>query len=536
MPNYEPTPRRFSVLSVSRAASRRNSIDDSARPGLTLDTPGFSQETPVIDLADALKHLQHVDVEGEKERGRSRQSAGHNGPIAVWGHDATVRAPSARRENSASTRERIAVWEERSRSQSKGRSKSRGRDLAHLGAGSRISIVPEVPELAAVFSKLEKEQKQRDGTPGQSKISRADAAENQIRGNASGTSPRPQTPIRVPEPSVLTPEATPKQAIGYENSPAQVSQGGFQTPTGPPMLPRFSEPSTPVQHSSSALPPTPEATPERTAEPSEELNPPGYRKVFQPIDLERGNTSWELGEQSQAVTEPTYQHSEHLFHCQDRSANQQPQNRNQSAAVHQHRELDTTQDGPDTKYHQVWRISSYEPDIPLASRSSQAGSIRSPGNPRFEGNPLQQLPQTQQSKGIAIYRPRVAADAYPYSTDQTSGRSRDWIVNMPTTAAPIAEPIISPAQQSLRRNQRSQTRGMSQSDRYTNSPRSKQKYHEWDAPPVIERAIHAASVSMVQGLQVPVELYRGFKEVYYPPPNRPNIIKAYPIRKRLPVR
>jgi hypothetical protein len=53
---------------------------------------------------------------------------------------------------------------------------------------------------------------------------------------------------------------------------------------------------------------------------------------------------------------------------------------------------------------------------------------------------------------------------------------------------------------------------------------------------VIERALHAASVSMIQGLNVPVELYRGIRDTYYPLPNRPDIIKAYPIRKRLPVR
>jgi hypothetical protein len=60
--------------------------------------------------------------------------------------------------------------------------------------------------------------------------------------------------------------------------------------------------------------------------------------------------------------------------------------------------------------------------------------------------------------------------------------------------------------------------------------------HEWDAPSVIERAIHAASVGVMQGLNVPVELYRGLRDIYYPLPDRPDIIKAYPIRRRLPVR
>ncbi|KAK3324475.1 alpha/beta hydrolase fold protein [Cercophora scortea] len=41
---------------------------------------------------------------------------------------------------------------------------------------------------------------------------------------------------------------------------------------------------------------------------------------------------------------------------------------------------------------------------------------------------------------------------------------------------------------------------------------------------------------MIQGLHAPMGLYRGLRDIYYPPPGRPDIIKAYPERRRLPVR
>ncbi|KAK0751453.1 Alpha/Beta hydrolase protein, partial [Schizothecium vesticola] len=55
-------------------------------------------------------------------------------------------------------------------------------------------------------------------------------------------------------------------------------------------------------------------------------------------------------------------------------------------------------------------------------------------------------------------------------------------------------------------------------------------------PPVIERAIHAASIGVIQGLTIPTELIRGLRDTYYPPPGRPDIVKAYQPRRRLPVR
>jgi hypothetical protein len=166
MPSYEPTPKRFSMLSVSHSsASRRSSIDIS-NTNVANDTPIIQPLAATIDLSSAIKQLQHVrddSTEGEGgdgERGRSRKAGGDRWTRAVWGHDETIiRAPNAKRESSASTRERIAIWEQRSRSQSMGRSKSRGRDL---GPGSRISVVPEMPELASALSLMQERERERE--------------------------------------------------------------------------------------------------------------------------------------------------------------------------------------------------------------------------------------------------------------------------------------------------------------------------------------------------------------------------------------
>lgn len=161
MPSYEPTPRRFSTISVSRTSSRRDSIDATPRPSLAVsNAPVFPLLTSPLDLAGASEHFKEtVDAEGETERGRPRQSA-HRRSVTAWTHDVGIKLPFAKRNTSASTRDRIVMWEERSRSQSKGRSKSRGRDL---GLGTRISVVPEMPELPAGLSGLGKPEKFEEG-------------------------------------------------------------------------------------------------------------------------------------------------------------------------------------------------------------------------------------------------------------------------------------------------------------------------------------------------------------------------------------
>ncbi|KAK3986385.1 hypothetical protein QBC44DRAFT_344649 [Cladorrhinum sp. PSN332] len=505
MPSYEPTPRRFSVISVSRSASRRNSIDDPARPSLAQDPPRSCEAPTAINLTDALKLLQHVEVDEDRERGRSRQSADHIEPKVVLGHDGAVGAPFARRDNSASTRERIAVWEERSRSQSKGRSKSRGRDL---GAGSRISIVPEVPELAAAFARFGRDKTELAGT-GAVDIA-AEDIETEKHDVRKRTSPRPQTPPRGCDDLLPTPDATPKRVASTSNgiSPTIEIRKESQRWTGPEIQLPSEMPATPVQSGTAILPLTPEATPEshqsRTkgsthvvteSESDRETLVAAYSNIFH----RDGDSGWGEPNTVEPRRNPKLPSDSPVKATGIVDRTVSPNTRQKIGSGPDHRQE------PDPQYHQVWRISSYEPDFPLPSRLSQTTGSTLPKEGHFDGNPLQQLPQSQQPTGVAAYRPRITSNAYPYRTDSTSS-SRDWIVNVPNMT--------------------------DQQRRHDHPPR----HHEWDAPPVIERAIHAASVSMIQGLQVPLELYRGLREVYYPPPNRPNITKAYPIRRRLPVR
>lgn len=176
----------------------------------------------------------------------------------------------------------------------------------------------------------------------------------------------------------------------------------------------------------------------------------------------------------------------------------------------------------DAHYDNIWRVSAYQPDFPLPDRPSGYGDIRSPGHHRFTGNPIQALPQSLVlTENGARSQHSQATDPYHYGTSRES--DGDWVVNIPSPSAayaPEEQRVFGP-----------RLRG-----RTTSSTRHDPSRHEWDAPSVIERAIHAASVSMIQGLNVPVELYRGLRDTYYPPPSRPDIIKAYPVRRRLTVR
>ncbi|KAK3352445.1 alpha/beta hydrolase fold protein [Lasiosphaeria hispida] len=154
----------------------------------------------------------------------------------------------------------------------------------------------------------------------------------------------------------------------------------------------------------------------------------------------------------------------------------------------------------------------------------------------LSGDPLNKLPRSQLSAEAEPYRPlaRQTTNAYPYPSK--SRGTGDWAVNIPpsptaTYVPPSVDPRHRPARP--RSRSRSRARGGEGRGRYTGRGPNK---HEWDAPPVIERALHAASVSVIQGLTVPVELYRGLRDTYYPPPGRPDIVKAYPVRRRLPVR
>lgn len=148
--------------------------------------------------------------------------------------------------------------------------------------------------------------------------------------------------------------------------------------------------------------------------------------------------------------------------------------------------------------------------------------IQSFARTRFDGDSLQQLPRsrTPESGSAPHPQPRATDEDYPYLTSSVSDDSGAWVVNIPrpTTTYYLAE------------------QGLARRNADNEFKRSVPKHHEWDAPPAIERALHVASVSMIKGLELPVELYRGFRDVYYPTPDRPDIKKTYPVRQGLPVR
>ncbi|KAK4184618.1 Alpha/Beta hydrolase protein [Podospora australis] len=476
MPSYEPTPRRFSVISVSQTASRRNSIDDPARQSLVQNHAVDPSQETSVDLSAVLKQLQHVEHDEQRQRGRSV------GPRAVWGQvreEATasaIRAPSARRErnSSPSTKERISLWEEKGRSLSRHgaaeREKSRGRSRSRVlfesaTAGNRVSVVPEIPELTAAFKKFENGEKM--GT--------------EDRNASTEQTARPQTPTRTDRGAFLTPETTPKQnqqtttdpssrSDHWDSDAEQEIRAKLRTPSPSTRVPK-----------SLGLPLTPDATPQRK---QRDEVPPNHTKA----NVTQNNpdqTVWQEGSKLQKAQE------------------HQPE-----------------------QYHQVWKISPYEPETPRPKRSSQHPEVST----GFRGNPLQQLALSQFSEATSYQHPSPSPSPYPYYNTNRHQGNGDWVVNIPPApATTYAPPTHIPDRPKKPKRNLTEVEG-----RYTS--RSAPKYHEWDAPPVIERALHAASVGVVKGLELPVELYRGFRDVYYPPPNRPDIIKAYPVRKRLPIR
>jgi hypothetical protein len=197
----------------------------------------------------------------------------------------------------------------------------------------------------------------------------------------------------------------------------------------------------------------------------------------------------------------------------------------------------------DLKYHAVWKIQEYEPHFPVPARHIAKVDTETQrlANVDFSGNPLQELPKSQLSAEAEPFKPLPAeveaANPYPYTAQGRGGSmSGSYAVDIPptpgTTYVPPDNRVRQPRQRSRSRPAMRETREVPS----TYTTRHMVGKHEWDAPPVIERALHAASVSVIQGLTVPVELYRGLRDSYYPPPGRPDIIKAYPTRRRLPVR
>ncbi|KAK3903712.1 Arylacetamide deacetylase [Staphylotrichum tortipilum] len=600
MPNYEPTPRRFSIITVSRSASRRNSIDDSARPSLTGAHGHRLPDSPPPDLAAALRRLQHVEPEGEAERGRSRVVGGDKATWATWGHDGPMTAPSVRRGSSASTRERIVLWEERSRSQSKGRSKSRGRDV---GSWHRVSVVPEVPELSAAFAVFDEEERMKvvversdttehpagmeqnavddilEGTEaGEKQFEKAETEASEAtqawmtqgRQNtatptsqisqeetaSSGTcssetggltevkenhAERPTTPIRHAQQRPLTPEETPPPALSFrevENQKIDAEEEQLKEQHRTPETPE--PPSTPPNPHSrrtpGAFPLTPDATPEQSRKsprpgegPVWSSNAGMYMCIFQPKDTRTVHTTDDgmpVQPQKHNVLpsepfseEPSQLEREHS----PKPATPIPP---KPAALPQ---SDGSPPEPgDARYHDVWRINSYRPEFPLSDRQTEHIDAQTLEQAPFIGNPLQELPRGQLPPEPRNHEANAIQAPYPYARPDDS-RTGDWVVSIP----PSPTAAYFQGEQTTR-PPRARSRSRTGTERYVS--RSQARRHEWDAPPVIERALHAASVSMMQGLNVPVEVYRGFRDTYYPAPDKPDIIKAYPVRRRLPVR
>ncbi|KAK0643771.1 hypothetical protein B0T16DRAFT_188686 [Cercophora newfieldiana] len=671
MPSYEPTPRRFSIITVSRSASRRNSIDEPSNPVFANGPPPTPSYSSPVDLADALKNLQHAD--DGNERGRSREVVGERAIRTTWGHDEPIKIPSARRESSASTRDRIAMWEQRSRSQSKGRSKSRGRDL---GAGNRISVVPEVPELLAALAQLEGKQgkpmeksplstynseppfardvredtneapdehkieptadaiQDRDDAPHfdpafaesselvsdpwrteefkpietplefaqdvqtpvpaeermptvpdetataeqNSTSSKADAkgTDDDLGHGLSHNSPGPRTPARISPQELPTPSTTPQPTEADIESEADEDKSLAGRPSENPVAavnsPRHPKaPSTPVQ---SAVVPQPPLTPEATPARSKRSQSPVVMTFEGQLSPTISHSALPLASAPLApespLAEPTYRHlkpsvdkdwedeiSGDNFHLpsgllSEATLERPPQTRlasdaettstqgkwpSQREPAHQAPPEAPPVDETDSRYHNVWKIQDYEPEFPLPAKPAAIDvETQRLARADFSGNPLQELPKSQLSAEAEPFKPAVVeANPYPYATNplNTGGDFAVDIPPSPTTTYVRAENHTRQPRQPRQRS-RSRQGAREVRDRYTS--RNAPGKHEWDAPPVIERALHAASVSVIQGLTVPVELYRGLRDSYYPPPGRPDIVKAYPVRRRLPVR
>ncbi|KAK3318115.1 hypothetical protein B0H66DRAFT_516242 [Apodospora peruviana] len=598
MPSYEPTPRRFSIISVSRSTSRRNSIDGANHLSLPVnDAPEVPPLLSPMDLTGTSKYIQHIRdvtevVEGEAERGRSRQSTGHRrtSTSSTWNQDVEIQIPFAKRDNSASTRERIAVWEQRSRSQSMGRSKSRGRDL---GAGSRISVVPEVPEIPSDISKTQLGTGQVGDMVGESSASELDAQSQQAEdlsepelGDNYTVGNRPLTPVGVSQAFLPTPDATPKTVVSNkadivdETDPTRHADTKVDEQPESLKEDAVKRPLTPVHAANPPL--TPEATPDQTFESTRRAahliqhiatSPLAFEPLPAPV-LEE-NEGKKRAIKPQLDSPPVMVEHFHLpSNLLSDAIAAEPEFQDQTGPrtvphvdpqafakpalpprpIARQDDQEATTNTSQSRYHDVWKITDYEPEFPLPSRPTVQATLELDilARTRFDGNPLQELPRTQLSAAAAPYRPPPDSattrppDSYPYSTHGSRGppgTGGDWVVNIPPspTSAYIPEDRENRPLRQTRPRSRSRTRGGrggggGGGGRYTSRGGPPGGRHEWDAPPVIERAFHAASVSMIQGLTVPMGLYRGLRDIYYPPPERPDIIKAYPVRRRLPVR
>ncbi|KAK0636438.1 Alpha/Beta hydrolase protein [Bombardia bombarda] len=471
-----------------------------------------------------------------------------------------------------------------------GRSKSRPRDL---GPRSRISIVPEMPELTAALSLLEEnkgveeegqksgvtrrqdyEEFGRVGSPIQEILNDVNVVEshgtafdkthhdNQAHSFGSESelrlgkprTPTGLTPVPMPTPRVIPGQRREEMTKGITSSP----------PDTPPFVVEefdddtcafdedmtfhddearhwastpFSRPSTPHRSiPTGSLPLTPEATPDQTSKPT--------RSKSETKTLQRDQEAHFPSEDSAArnlkdstivdkdrrlqtprATDPIHSPSGLLSHVTVERSDQNRRVGPEFEGVEQR-----------AHYHEVWRITDYAPEFPLPSRPYNQPLLASStsAQPRFDGSPLKEPPRSQLSREASIYKLQDQSQTNSYSAQTPSESSNgDWVVNILSSPSEAYVPGDHRSPSSRTRS-RSRTGGRYNRGRYPSHGRPGRQ--EWDAPPVIERAFHAASVGMIQGLTVPMGLYRGLRDIYYPPPERPDIIKAYPIRRRLPVR
>ncbi|EAQ87403.1 hypothetical protein CHGG_04022 [Chaetomium globosum CBS 148.51] len=558
MPNYEPTPRRFSTLYVPHLGSRKNSIDGTTHPSFNQNpTP---HDYPPVDLAGALQQLQHVEPQSERERGRMRQSGGDNAKRTSWRDDAVAVAPSARRESSTSTRERIEEWEARSRSQSKSRSKSRSRDM---GSKHRISVVPQIPDLALAFGAFKKQEATlgdgvqvteqprmesniaKDEPPGEREVNKT-LLDGRPQTPVSQTPERPPTPDMAPKPcsSITASNVDDSKNLQYQRSAARdpLEHDQIVISTRGPATPP------PKTGSNTALimdmPLTPQETPERGGSDARWGGPGGsypaegenlgdnieYAAVFQPV----GSRTPPSVENETVTQLQAHYHLPSDLLSDELLQQKEQRDHHETASPGPSREPNKPHCqsvlGAETEplYHNVWRINRYQPEFPAPDRPGNYVDIQTLSQANFAGNPLQQLPQGQLPGEPRNYR-AAAVDTYPYSRP-TASSSRDWAVDIP----PSPSVAYFEGQRVRRPRSRSRARNGATTEHYLS--RHEIRRHEWDAPSVMERAFRAASVSMIQGLNVPVEVYRGLRDMYYPAPSRPDIVKAYPIRQRLPIR
>jgi len=335
-------------------------------------------------------------------------------------------------------------------------------------------------------------------------------------GYKSSALPRtPTTPVQaatVPEPP-LTPEATPARPKGSHSSVLMTFGGDLASMTS---------------HGELHVAPTKGAAESPLAEPTYRHIPPTVDKDWEE-DTAGDNFHLPTGLLSEAAAERTTQGIAVNGDVDTSAKVKWPSQRD---AVRPPPKQVLPEEETDSRYHNVWKIQDYEPEF--AKPAAIDIETRRLAKVDFTGNPLKELPKSQLSAAAEPFKP-VAIEApnpYPYSTNDRNGPG-DFAVHVPPSPTTTYVPGEHRARQPRHRS-RSRQGPRENRERYTS--RNAPGKNEWDAPPVIERALHAASVSVIQGLTVPVELYRGLRDSYYPPPGRPDIVKAYPIRRRLPVR